>query len=69
MIAAGRIARISYNGRGKTHDADLALAHRLRASGHWSPFEHIAVARSGEVTLCRNYRREWHQLRAMLDDD
>jgi hypothetical protein len=69
LIAAGRIARVSYNGRSKTHDADLALAHRLRASGHWSPFEHVAVARPGGVTLCRNYRRGWHQLRAILDGE
>ena len=69
LIAAGRIARVSYNGRSNTLEADLALAHRLRASGHWSPFEHVAVASPDRYDMCRNYRRGWHQLRAMLDDD
>lgn len=69
LIAAGRIARVSYNGRSKTIEADLELAHRLRASGHWSPFEHVAVASPGQYVMCRNYQRGWHQLRAMLDND
>lgn len=46
LVSAGRCARVSY----LTHDGrrdlseDIALAHRLTVSGHWSPFEHQAVA-------------------------
>jgi thymidylate synthase ThyX len=44
-VAVGRCARVSY----ETHDgrrdpaADVALCDRLRASGHMSPFEHVAT--------------------------
>jgi thymidylate synthase ThyX len=44
LISAGRCARVSY----LTHDGrrnlgeDIALAKRLQASGHMSPFEHVA---------------------------
>lgn len=44
-ISVARCARISY----LTHDGkrdilkDLELFERLRASGHWSPFEHVAT--------------------------
>jgi hypothetical protein len=46
-VSAGRCARVSY----LTHDGkrdlneDIKLADRLMASGHWSPFEHVARAR------------------------
>ena len=46
QISVGRCARVSY----LTHDgkrdprADLDLCDRLRASGHMSPFEHVAQA-------------------------
>lgn len=46
LMSAGRCARVSY----LTHDgkrdpkADIALARRLQAAGHMSPFEHIAQA-------------------------
>jgi thymidylate synthase ThyX len=45
-VSAGRCARVSY----LTHDGkrdmreDVTLADRLMASGHWSPFEHVAQA-------------------------
>ncbi len=41
--AAARIARITTGapGAGQRNDADLA--EDLRKSGHWSPFEHIAI--------------------------
>lgn len=44
-ISVGRCARVSY----LTHDgkrdpnADITLAERLQASGHMSPFEHVAT--------------------------
>lgn len=43
-VSTGRCARVSY----LTHDgrrdplADIELHDRLAASGHWSPFEHVA---------------------------
>jgi hypothetical protein len=46
MVSAGRCARVSY----LTHDGkrdldeDVKLAEKLMASGHWSPFEHVAQA-------------------------
>lgn len=45
-VSVGRCARVSY----LTHDGrrdrreDVALHDRLAHSGHWSPFEHVAVA-------------------------
>jgi thymidylate synthase ThyX len=45
-VSAGRCARVSY----LTHDGvrdidrDVQLAEKLKASGHWSPFEHQARA-------------------------
>lgn len=47
-ISVGRLARVSY----LTHDgkrdpeADIALCERLLASGHMSPFEHVAESMS-----------------------
>lgn len=43
-IAAARCARVSYETHGGDTDEakDLELAKRLKADGHWSPFEHIA---------------------------
>ena len=43
-VSVGRCARVSYlthDGRRDIED-DLELANRLSASGHWSPFEHVA---------------------------
>lgn len=68
-ISVGRCARVSY----LTHDgkrdpqADLELCDRLRASGHMSPFEHVARAistpeLSGNLT-------GWSQYRKMLDGE
>jgi len=44
QVSVGRCARVSY----LTHDgkrdteADISMYERLRQSGHWSPFEHVA---------------------------
>lgn len=45
LISAGRCARVSYFNHSGNRDLkeDVALAHRLAESGHWSPFEHIAT--------------------------
>jgi len=45
MIVVARIARVSYQSIDKDdYEADVALFSRLRDSGHWSPFEHVARA-------------------------
>lgn len=63
QIATGRCARVSY----LTHDgkrdpqADIDLCDRLRSSGHWSPFEHVAYAIS-DPYQCANFKG-WFQYR------
>lgn len=70
-IATARCARVSYlNFDGKDdYEADLALAERLAASGHWSPFEHCATPaisgtiphRSGNFVGWKQYRKFFAQ--------
>ncbi len=63
-VATGRLARVSY----LTHDgvrdveADIELHDRLSASGHWSPFEHCAVASIGSYAA-GNFVQGWDQYR------
>lgn len=65
-ICTGRCARVSY----LTHDgkrdpqADIDLHNRLSSAGHWSPFEHCAMAttelvRSGNFTGFIQYRKRF----------
>lgn len=65
-VSVGRCARVSY----LTHDgkrdlqADIDLCDKLIASGHWSPFEHVARAlttptRHGNFIGWRQYRKEF----------
>lgn len=65
-ISVGRCARVSY----LTHDgkrdpqADIDLCDRLSTSGHWSPFEHVAVAlekpeHCGNFIGWRQYRKDF----------
>ncbi|MBV9863311.1 MAG: FAD-dependent thymidylate synthase [Alphaproteobacteria bacterium] len=46
-LSAARCARVSYRvfdaDRRPTIEEDIDLANRLAASGHWSPFEHVAT--------------------------
>ena len=46
-ISTARCARVSYlNFEGKDdYESDIVLADRLASSGHWSPFEHCAMAK------------------------
>lgn len=50
-VSAARCARVSY----LTHDGirdvgkDLDLYDRLKSSGHWSPFEHPAMAMPEDI--------------------
>jgi len=63
-ISTGRCARVSY----LTHDGrrdigeDIALHDRLAASGHWSPFEHVATATT-TTNLGGNFGPRWIQYR------
>lgn len=66
MIATGRCARVSYlthDGK-RDWDEDVRLCHKLRTSGHWSPFEHVAQAlakprRVGNFLGWKQYRKEF----------
>ncbi len=67
-VAAGRLARVSYERTvERSWASDRDLARQLIRSGHWSPFEHVAVAREGRADRCRNFVKDWDQLRALLD--
>lgn len=65
-VAAAKIARVSYKNHDKDYsiEKDVALAKRLAQSGHWSPFEHIAMADEGPH---KNYRG-WKQLREFYEE-
>jgi len=63
-IATARCARVSYlNFEGKDdYGADIVLHDRLSEQGHWSPFEHCAIAnndkkRSGNFVGFTQYRK------------
>lgn len=67
QVAAGRLARVSYEATGQSWEADRDLAQRLVTDGHWSPFEHCAKAHQGLSQDCRNFVRDWVQVRAMRE--
>lgn len=64
LICAARCAAVSYVRQGEKRDPfkDIELANRLTKSGHWSPFEHVAVAVKSH---CKdsNFDAGWMQLR------
>jgi thymidylate synthase ThyX len=64
VISVARCARVSYvkHEEIKTIAEDMDLYARLSASGHWSPFEHVASASLG-VELGGNLGMGWMQLR------
>lgn len=67
MVAAGRIARISYlthDGK-RNYDEDLRLANDLVNQGHWSPFEHLATAWDFGYRFAN--LKGWRSLRMELD--
>jgi hypothetical protein len=75
-ISTARCARVSYITHGDTKrnvakDYDLAL--RLKAPGHWSPFEHPAQAtpgvRSGPYNGWRQFRKFFDDCFGCSDDD
>lgn len=64
-VAVARCARVSYLTQdGEIDlDKDFELYERLRSSGHWSPFEHVAKATpgitSGNFTGWRQHRKDF----------
>lgn len=56
-ISVARCARVSYlTHEGKRDiEKDLELFERLRTSGHWSPFEHVATPHYRDTFLKGNY--------------
>ncbi len=72
-VSVARCARVSYVTHVGTRDvdADLQLHQRLLDAGHWSPFEHVAVAAS-DATRFNNfsgwqaYRHQMEQARTLV---
>ena len=66
-VSVGRVARVSYLNHNGERDvqADIKLHDRLETSGHWSPFEHIAMCTSSEhlESSGGNLGHGWTQLR------
>ena len=64
-VSVARAARVSYTAHDGEHPlaSDLTLYRRLADAGHWSPFEHQAVARQGRHA---NFTG-WSQLRESMD--
>jgi thymidylate synthase ThyX len=48
VARCGRVSYLTHDGR-RDIQADLDLYERLKTSGHWSPFEHVARAASEPV--------------------
>lgn len=75
-VSVGRCARVSYLTHTGKRDpqADIDLHDRLIESGHWSPFEHVAMAspgeRSGNFTGWHQYRKDFlNENRTILRED
>jgi thymidylate synthase ThyX len=71
-IATARCARVSYlNFEGKDdYEADLKLHNRLKTSGHWSPFEHCAMApHDNEERQWYGNFHGWVQYRKMFSEE
>ena len=70
-VATARCARVSY----LTHDgkrdteADIALHDQLASSGHWSPFEHVAMVSNdptAQAATCGTLGAGWVQYRKLF---
>jgi hypothetical protein len=71
-VSVGRCARVSYlthDGR-RDIDEDRSLALRLKTSGHWSPFEHVAQPLPGGhgEAPCGNLRG-WKPFRKLFAEE
>jgi hypothetical protein len=66
-VSVARCCRVSYNNlNADSHSFDDIERHdSLLESGHWSPFEHVAVAMNNPDIQSSNFRG-WHQYRNIL---
>jgi thymidylate synthase ThyX len=71
-VSVARAARVSYLNHAGTRDidADLVLHQRLLDAGHWSPFEHVAMATDDDAAFnnfvgWQAYRWQMEQERLM----
>lgn len=67
-VSAARCCRVSYNRQGVNQSyvsEDLSRHNALLESGHWSPFEHVAVALTDVKYRSGNFRG-WHQYRNIV---
>jgi len=64
LMSVARCAAVSYVRQNVRRNPvkDFELAARLQKSGHWSPFEHVAVATEG-LERSGNFSGGWGQLR------
>lgn len=67
QVSVARCARVSYLTHVGTRDidADKQLHQRLLDAGHWSPFEHVAVA-AGDAVAYNNFRG-WQAYRHQME--
>lgn len=73
QVSVARCARVSYLTHVGTRDvdADRLLHQRLLEAGHWSPFEHVAVAVADDgchsnFTGWQAYRQQMEQARTLV---
>ncbi|MGV3517828.1 FAD-dependent thymidylate synthase [Luteitalea sp.] len=73
QVSVARCARVSYLTHVGTRDieADKVLHQRLLDAGHWSPFEHVAVAAADETRYnnfagWQAYRHQMEQARTLV---
>lgn len=73
QVSVARCARVSYLTHVGTRDidADKVLHQRLLDAGHWSPFEHVAVAAAGDTRYnnfsgWQAYRHQMEQARTLV---
>jgi thymidylate synthase ThyX len=73
QVSVARCARVSYLTHVGTRDiaADKVLHERLLAAGHWSPFEHVAVAAAADTRFnnfagWQAYRHQMEQARILV---
>ncbi len=70
LVGVARCAAVSYVRQSEKRDVkkDLELAARLAKSGHWSPFEHVAVAYQYHAKDS-NFDAGWKQLRKYYEGE
>jgi hypothetical protein len=59
FMSVARCAAVSYVRQGEDRDPrkDIQLSIRLRNSGHWSPFEHVAVTERGQFGNFQGFKQ------------